>query len=1849
MDPEKAKTDRKNARTIFTRKRNELLRSVRDRRIADVIEDDYAELVKAWKELEGKHNAYIELLKDDEMNTAENWLEELQNLYTDARNLKFEYIENETRARAEKERDESASKEKECILNKRNTARAVFDALYGNASHTMENEKVTTTHMKSLQSQLEEAFVDCKQKHEKLIELIDKDSAERELRWIFDVQQRYSEISELMETRVDENESKTFIKSNDGATLKLTTDAMKPSNIHLEKIKMPRFDGELRDYPQFKRDFEKQVMPNLNINTAPYTLRSCLGMEPLAHVKSVDDDIQAMWERLDSKYGDPAKVADAIINSIQNVKCIKEGEHKKFIQFVNVIEEGYRDLCNLKLEKEITTTSSISIIEKRLPPDVMKEWARLVSNDTSTIDKTDKFPSLLRFLLNLKRALEYQNAELRLSSEKIKGSVNHTDKKDDNPVEQQRNTKQNRQCLIHENGNHWTSECRVYLSKPIEEKEKIVKEKGACWSCLRRGHRSQQCRSKRICNVNNCKRTHHSTLHQEKKEEPSPKQEETPPSVSGTASVCDSTDVDTCLLQIQKIRSPKGWVNVLWDNGASLSFITNAKAEAEKLRGTKVQLSLVKVGGENEALISYKYKLPLFDLQGNRIYFDVYGIDKITSDIQNVKIDGIAKHFNNIPKEDLVRPTGTVDVLIGYEYANYHPQKEKNVDHLLLLKNRFGRCLGGTHSSIKNMNEEQPLRNIRAHHVRAVRIEDFYNIENLGINCNPRCGGCKCGKCSVGSKNYSIKEEKELALIDKNLKYDEENKVWIAGYPWIRDPYELPDNKRVAFSMLMSTERRLMKNKAHADVYQKQIEDMIARGVARKLSQDELQSYKGPIHYISHHEVLKPDSKSTPVRIVFNSSANYMGHVLNEYWAKGPDLLNELLGILIRFRENEIAIIGDVKKMYHTVRTQEIDHHTHRFLWRDFNTSQHPNTYIIQRVSFGDRPSGTIATLALRKTAERLKQQYPEAANVIINNTYMDDLIESVPTLKDAKKLASDMEKVLITGGFQIKEWMYSYNASHVQSILPVTPNTATEKVLGVEWNTNQDELCFKVKLNLQGKMKKKNPKPIACDALTKRKILSQVNSIYDPLGLAGPVTVKAKILMRQLWISDLTLDWDDPIPSDHTKDWMIFFDDLPGMNEVKIRRCMKAPNTVGNPILIIFSDGSTNAYGACAYARWKLTTGEFDSHLIISKNRLTPVKKISIDRIELCGAVLSSRLKTTITSHCRYKFERIIYIVDSQIVHAMIQKENYGYNTFAAVRVGEIQENTDPENWYWTESKNNIADWLTRGKKSNEIGMYTLWQKGPDFLKLPESAWPITRTYTQQHANVITHTKPDEAVNDSLAKRINIDRFSTYNKLIHTTARILAMYNKTHKMTFKNASRPLTPDDISKAETFWIHEAQKSMQRDIDKGKYKRLCPRRRDDGIYVVGGRGERWIEMSYNKTEVILLPYQHRLSRLYAEHIHRRGHLGFLATASKVRSRFWITKLLTLTKSIKYNCIICRKLERKPEEQIMGKLPIERLKPAPPWNSTAIDYFGPFKIKDEVKKRTFGKGYGVLFNCMGTRAVHIDIAPDYSTDKFLMVLRRFVSIRGYPSKLYSDNGSQLVAASAELKKVINDLDKKQLLEFGVMEGFEWKFSSADAPWQNGVSEALIKSVKKAITLAIGESVLTFSELQTICYEAANLVNERPIGRHPTSTDDTYLCPNDLLLGRATSRVPSGPFKEPSNIKQRFELVQQLTDSFWRKWTRDYFPSLLVQQKWHTAQRNLEIDDIVLIQDSNAKRGQWKLGKISKVYKGEDGKVRRALVEYKNPKPGEKVTEYKGKGFTTIERPVNKLITILPASEDK
>ena len=225
-----------------------------------------------------------------------------------------------------------------------------------------------------------------------------------------------------------------------------------------------------REYPRFRKDFEVQVMPSCS--TAPYTLHSCLCEGPLEVVRGVDDDIE-MWRHVDEMYGDPAKITDVIINSIQRVKAIKEGEDKRFVEFVEVIESGYRDLLRLGLEKEITTTSSVSIIEKRLPADIRREWARLVSSDSSSVDKKNKFPGLLKFLLNQKRAIEYDLSDLRASGSQAGQQSVHCahavaeDLKDDRQQPFEGKSSSARQ--FHNSASHGTNECQLYLSKTCGE------------------------------------------------------------------------------------------------------------------------------------------------------------------------------------------------------------------------------------------------------------------------------------------------------------------------------------------------------------------------------------------------------------------------------------------------------------------------------------------------------------------------------------------------------------------------------------------------------------------------------------------------------------------------------------------------------------------------------------------------------------------------------------------------------------------------------------------------------------------------------------------------------------------------------------------------------------------------------------------------------------------------------------------------------------------------------------------------------------------------------------------------------------------------------------------------------------------------------------------------------------------------------------------------------------------------------------------------------------------------------------------------------------------------------------
>lgn len=733
---------------------------------------------------------------------------------------------------------------------------------------------------------------------------------------------------------------------------------------------------------------------------------------------------------------------------------------------------------------------------------------------------------------------------------------------------------------------------------------------------------------------------------------------------------------------------------------------------------------------------------------------------------------------------------------------------------------------------------------------------------------------------------------------------------------------------------------------------------------------------------------------------------------------------------------------------------------------------------------------------------------------------------------------------------------------------------------------------------------------------------------------------------MREMIIESEKEGWDDPISDDYRIKWCNLFKELYELEDFRIRREIKPIGAVGDPTLIVFSDGSKHAYGTVAYCRFLTLSGNYQTTIIAAKSKITPTRQITIPRIELCAAVLSCRLREKIQQELDWHFEAVYHLVDSSIVRDQIQKDSYKFKSYVGTRIAEIQNKSNPSEWWWIRSEHNPADMLTRPVDVQQIGNHSVWQNGPDFLRLPVKEWPVNQTNVAELPDMIGQTLVCETKtvmhNDTNLNFINLDRFSSYMKLLKVTSRVMAAIKA---KSFRAVARNVSSQDLQEAEKLWVKEVQREYSRDWPK-RFERLGPAIDKDGIITVGNRMRSWLRQNWNNYTYMLLSPRHKFTYLYVSHLHQIDHSGVDTLIAKVQRKFWVPGIRRIAKSVKHRCVTCRRMSPKSEGQKMGELVEERLKPSPPFCHTACDIFGPFKIRDAVKRRTFGKAYGIIFNCLSTRSVYLDVLEGYDTQSFLMVFRRFVSIRGFPSSMYSDRGPQFVSAEKGIRQMFSELDLDTIHSFGRDQGMEWVFTkSADAPWQNGISEALIKSVKRSLNVSIGESKLSFAELQTVLFEVANLLNERPIGLKPGSDVNagSYLCPNELLLGRASNHAPVGMWLEGDYNKRR-DFLSNITTAFWRKWQRDFFPSLIVQQKWHTIKRNVRVGDLVLVQDSNAVRGFWRLAQVDEAQAGRDGLVRDVTVRYKNQQPGSK---YEGTRDVKVKRSVHRLAVILPVED--
>ena len=826
-------------------------------------------------------------------------------------------------------------------------------------------------------------------------------------------------------------------------------------------------------------------------------------------------------------------------------------------------------------------------------------------------------------------------------------------------------------------------------------------------------------------------------------------------------------------------------IGTLIDLASDTNYITHRAARRLDLCSEKITLVVHGVGGmamkvkTKRYLLRVRVKTPTGTEKAHELV--CYGLDEIARVHRSIRPEQLQKFFPETRLEDLNRPEH-IELLISHREGRLAPQRVKVIGDLVLWEGPLGKTVGGAHPDLceevnmaAHTSETHFARSMRATAVKYQELTvskefqaetrstvadreflDWWKWDSIGAACEPKCGGCRCGNCQPGGKEMTLNEEKELEIIRKGLTYvkadaHSSEPHWDTKYPWIEDPVFLLNNRSGVEATFLRTEKHLRREPEWRVAYGAQVHEMVERGAAKKLTKKTIADWKGPVWYVSHLVAPNPHSVTTPVRLVWNSSQKFKGLSMNDLLLKGPDVLNPVRAVLLRFRKGVYAALGDIKKMYNSVWLEDLEMHLHRFLWRDTEDGD-IEEYAITRVNIGDRPAGCIAQLAMRETANLpMFAHLKEERRILEEDSYVDDVLTSHNDLEKLDENTKKVEEILKAGGFFLKPWVRSGQSGR-QEHVPRKPGALTDRVLilpnqmkegdnkalGVGYLVESDKLYPMTSINFSKRRKKmrvgqnllgeevrgKTPNP-----LTRRQLLSQVASLYDPIGLVTPAKQKGAILVRRAFQeagNSTTRDtWDKPLSEKLREEAIQVFEEYIRLSQITFHRSLTPSNWIRKPWGVTFSDGSDQSYGAVVYLRWETAQG-VEVRLVESKAKLTPLdQKGEPVKAEICGAVCAVRLRRYIEKHSRMEIEKWLHLLDSQTVLGAIQRNSYGYQTFFANRVGEIQKSSSVDEWWWIPGDLNVADIITRGAAPEDLQENSVWQTGPEFLKQPVEEWP--------------------------------------------------------------------------------------------------------------------------------------------------------------------------------------------------------------------------------------------------------------------------------------------------------------------------------------------------------------------------------------------------------------------------------------------------------------------------------------------------------------------------------------------
>ena len=829
-------------------------------------------------------------------------------------------------------------------------------------------------------------------------------------------------------------------------------------------------------------------------------------------------------------------------------------------------------------------------------------------------------------------------------------------------------------------------------------------------------------------------------------------------------------DGDRILLMIQEITVVTGRdrkkqsTSIFFDKGSTCTMVSRRLVDELKMDSERKTL-IVESFGHTDSLNSEYVVLEILQADGTVAQVRAYVVDSITRMAAVSISEQIRQEFSPSTTWPESRFSGEIDILLGMEELSLHPILIERKGNLGIFLSPLSTVtvMGGRHEKIQPdvSTLSQTCRMLRGaksptkqQQFRLKQMDDMFMLgDTMGEYIPKSCSNCrKCTTCTYAGKAISQKERIELEYIERGITHNKEKKQFDVKYPFLEDPRDaLTDNRRQAIAYATSLEKKLDKHQL-TKKFDEEFEKFLQTKSLRKIPDEELKTWDGPVHYVPLQLVVNEGSQSTPFRIVTNTSCKdpRTGKSLNDILAKGPNLLSDSYQILLRFRNRKYAISTDVTKAYHGLRTGKAEMHLRRVVYRKSKDKEW-ETYGFLCVSFGDVCAQCILECCLKQIGEAYKHWDIVAATMILLDRFVDDQ----PSGSDSKKIIDRLRGKILEdwqttgtlaamyamGGFVLKVIACSGDKDG-----PMVQKLGGS-VLGIKWCTETDKFSIPLTVNISYRRKGSPTGPDLTESdkemleqavLTRRICLSVTMSLYDPLGFIVPLTIRLKWLLQELAKTSTTGDWDEQLSTAQKEPWTEIFKMMLEQKDITLDRSCKPENVnlLEEVILIAFMDGSNAAKAFVAYIRYMLHCGEAHVALLAAKAKLNSAGGQSTPRSEMDGHTLGARGVKNITTALKDvtpKITKVYMLGDSRTILQALQSGATPFSEFFANRIGEIYDmiREIPGKveviWGWVQSSDNGADIASRTTSTpNELVEGSEWQTGPAFLKKPVSEWPM-------------------------------------------------------------------------------------------------------------------------------------------------------------------------------------------------------------------------------------------------------------------------------------------------------------------------------------------------------------------------------------------------------------------------------------------------------------------------------------------------------------------------------------------